>query len=268
MSVGNNLKLLRKRKGLSQEEVAQTLGMNRSTYSGYENGVAQPNIDNLIAFSRLFEISVDELVKNDFTQFETNDWSRMERSWKEKISGSHLRILTSVVNEKNEEVIELIPEKARAGYVSNFEDQQFLQELPRFQLPFLPKDRKYRAFSIDGDSMPPLTNKSIVVGEFVEDWSLLKSHVPCVVVTRDEGIVFKFLYNQLDDSRSFMLVSANPYYKPYQVRYEQVMEIWRFKAYISSDFPDAQLDNAGLSAALRDLQKDVHFLTLQRNTKS
>jgi len=268
MSVGNNLKLLRKRKGLSQEEVAQTLGMNRSTYSGYENGVAQPNIDNLIAFSGLFEISVDELVKNDFAQFEINDWSRMERSWKEKISGSHLRILTSVVNDKNEEVIELIPEKARAGYVSNFEDQQFLQELPRFQLPFLPKDKKYRAFSIDGDSMPPLTNKSIVVGEFVEDWSLLKSHVPCIVVTRDEGIVFKFLYNQLDDSRSFMLVSANPYYKPYQVRYEHVMEIWRFKAYISSDFPDAQLDNVGLSAALRDLQKDVQVLTLQRSTKN
>jgi len=262
MSVGNNLKQLRKRKGLSQEEVAQTLGMNRSTYSGYENGVAQPNIDNLIAFSGLYEVTVDDLVKSDFSLFGDGEWRRMERSWKDKISGSHLRILTSIVNDKNEEVIELIPEKARAGYVSNFEDHHFLQELPRFQLPFLPKDKKYRAFSIDGDSMPPLTNKSIVIGEFIEDWALLKSHVPCVVVTKDEGIVFKFLYNQLDDSRSFMLISANPYYKPYQVRYEQVIEIWRFKAYISSDFPDAQLDHVGLSAALRDLQKVIHTLKI------
>jgi transcriptional regulator with XRE-family HTH domain len=264
MSIGNNLKLLRKRKGFSQEDVSQKLGLHRSTYSGYENGVAQPNIENLIAFSGLFEVSVDEMLKHNFSAFEENDWRKLERSWKEKVSGSNLRILTSIVNENNEDLIELIPEKARAGYVSNFEDQYFLQDLPRFHLPFLPKDKKFRAFSIDGDSMPPLTNNAIVVGEFVEDWSLLKSHVPCIVVTKDEGIVFKFLYNQLEDARSFMLVSANPLYKPYEVRYEQVMEIWKFKAYISSEFPDAQLDNLGLSAALRDLQKDVRELTLRK----
>ena len=39
MQIGNNLKLLRKRLKRSQEEVAQDLGLTRSSYSGYENGV-------------------------------------------------------------------------------------------------------------------------------------------------------------------------------------------------------------------------------------
>lgn len=63
MNTGKNLKSLRKHKGMSQEEIAQALSMNRSTYSGYENGVALPNIENLISFSEFFKISIDDLVK-------------------------------------------------------------------------------------------------------------------------------------------------------------------------------------------------------------
>ena len=51
MEIGNNLKLLRKRLKKSQEEVAQDLNLTRSTYSGYENGVAQPNLESLVEFS-------------------------------------------------------------------------------------------------------------------------------------------------------------------------------------------------------------------------
>ena len=45
MVVGNNLKLLRKHFGKSQDEVSKSLGLNRSTYSGYENAVAQPSLE-------------------------------------------------------------------------------------------------------------------------------------------------------------------------------------------------------------------------------
>jgi len=48
MVVGNNLKLLRKLAQKSQEEVAAALGLTRSSYSGYENGIAEPGIDTII----------------------------------------------------------------------------------------------------------------------------------------------------------------------------------------------------------------------------
>ena len=41
MKLGNNLKLIRKSKKKSQEEVASDLGLTRSSYSGYENEIAE-----------------------------------------------------------------------------------------------------------------------------------------------------------------------------------------------------------------------------------
>jgi len=63
MFIGDNLKMLRKRAGKSQEDIANELGFNRSTYSGYENGVAQPNIENLIIFSQFYSLTIDQLLK-------------------------------------------------------------------------------------------------------------------------------------------------------------------------------------------------------------
>ena len=54
--IGENLKLLRKYRKISQEELANELGLTRSSYSGYENGVAEPNLENLIKFSNFFNI--------------------------------------------------------------------------------------------------------------------------------------------------------------------------------------------------------------------
>ena len=63
--IGENLKLLRKRKGISQEEIATDLGLTRSSYSGYENGVAEPNIETLIKISEYYDISLDKFIKRD-----------------------------------------------------------------------------------------------------------------------------------------------------------------------------------------------------------
>ncbi|MBK7131242.1 MAG: helix-turn-helix transcriptional regulator [Crocinitomicaceae bacterium] len=55
--IGDNLKLLRKRRGVSQEEIATELGLTRSTYSGYENGIAEPSIETLIKISAYYDMS-------------------------------------------------------------------------------------------------------------------------------------------------------------------------------------------------------------------
>ena len=73
MEVGANLKLLRKRKKLSQEEVANNLSLTRSSYSGYENGVAQPNIESLILFSDFYKVTIDDLVRKDFEKLSESD---------------------------------------------------------------------------------------------------------------------------------------------------------------------------------------------------
>lgn len=53
---------LRKQKGLSQEELANRLNVSRQTISKWEIGDSTPDMENLIAISDMFEISLDELV--------------------------------------------------------------------------------------------------------------------------------------------------------------------------------------------------------------
>ena len=257
MFISKNLKTLRKRIKKSQEEVAQDLNMHRSTYSGYENEVATPNIENLIIFSKYYQVSIDVLIQKDLSSLNAAEWERFSNEWRIQAKGSNLRVLTSVVDQSNEEVIELIPEKARAGYVAGFSDPEFIKELPSLQLPFLSKNKKYRAFPISGDSMPH------VVGEFVQDWTSLKSGTPCVLVSKEEGIVFKFLYSHLDENQTFLLVSSNPNFEPYSVHLSEIYEIWKFVSYISNEIPNIRLDEHDLSVTYRNLHQDI-FKILNR----
>ena len=62
MTLGERLQGLRQRSGLSQEEVAQKLFLTRQSVSKWENGQAEPGIENLKALARLYGVTVDDLV--------------------------------------------------------------------------------------------------------------------------------------------------------------------------------------------------------------
>ena len=65
MQLGNNIQSLRKRKGLSQEKLAEKINVTRQTISNWELGETAPNPEQLILLSKEFDISIDELVGND-----------------------------------------------------------------------------------------------------------------------------------------------------------------------------------------------------------
>lgn len=267
MNIGNNLKIVRKRKKMSQEEVATALGFTRSSYSGYENGVAQPSIENLVTLSDFYSITIDDLVKKDLSEFSENEWERIDKGLYTDVKGQKLRVLTAMVDSENEELIELISLKASAGYTSGYADPDYLKVLPTFNLPFLSKDRKYRSFPIKGDSMPPVVEGSYVIGEFVQNWMSIRNGTPCIVVTKEDGIVFKVVHNLLESEQSFQLCSTNTYYKPYMVHVNNIIEIWKFVNYISPELPELQLDDKEISRSLKELQKEVYELknTLSKN---
>lgn len=56
------LKSLRKEKGWTQQEVANLLGIERSTYTRYETGASEPNFEILEQLSRIFDVSTDVLI--------------------------------------------------------------------------------------------------------------------------------------------------------------------------------------------------------------
>lgn len=61
MALGQRLKACRKAKGLTQQELANILGLNRSTYAKYETGDNEPDNDTLQKLADFFDVQVDYL---------------------------------------------------------------------------------------------------------------------------------------------------------------------------------------------------------------
>src|SRR5690606_681388 len=128
--------------------------------------------------------------------------------------------------------------KAAAGYLNGYSDPEYIEELPKFQLPVLPKNATYRAFEINGDSMLPLQSGTIVIGKYVESARDIKNGKTYVLVTQKEGVVYKRVFNYLEENGKLFLVSDNTQYSPYEISGEEVLELWEARAYISLHFPD------------------------------
>lgn len=74
--VSNNIKYLRRLNGLTQEQFARRIGIKRSLLGAYEEARANPNLDNLMAIAKVFNTTVDQLLKQDLRKIrETPDLS-------------------------------------------------------------------------------------------------------------------------------------------------------------------------------------------------
>ena len=65
--LNQNIRFLRKRLSLSQEELANRVGLNRGNIASYENGTAEPRICNLLKLSTLFGISIMDITQKDLS---------------------------------------------------------------------------------------------------------------------------------------------------------------------------------------------------------
>ncbi|MHC1707992.1 MAG: XRE family transcriptional regulator [Bacteroidales bacterium] len=260
MYFASNIKLLRKRRGRTQDEVAFSLDLKRPTLSGYENGVAQPDITTLISFSQFYKVAIDTLVKVDLSALPESQLSQLERGNDVFISGSQLRVLATTIDSLNRDNIEMVNEKAKAGYTTGFADPEFISVLPTFQLPFLNKERKYRSFQISGDSMLPIPHGSWVTAEFVQNWNLIRDKHAYIVVTLEDGIVFKVLENRVQEDGKVVLHSLNPSYEPYEVNVKDIREVWKFVNFFSSEIPEPNKESNEMARAIKDLRTQVRAI--------
>ncbi len=256
----NNIKLLRKRRGRTQDDIATFLNMKRSTFSGYENGVAQPNIEALMAFSNYYKVAIDTLVRVDLSRLSEFQFSELERGNDVYVRGSNLRVIATTIDAKNNENIELVHEKAKAGYTTGYADPEYIRDLPVFQLPFLSKQKKYRTFQLKGDSMLPIPDGSWVTCEFVQDWNEIINGHGYIIFTMDEGIVFKISENRITDEGKLILYSLNPIYEPYDVQVTEIKEVWKFVNYISAELPDPMIPNDSLLKTVVGLKRDMNWM--------
>lgn len=251
--INKNIKFLRKQKKMTQQEFADLLGIKRSSLGAYEEGRANPNLEILDSLTQEFNITIDQLLKDDLSEMTEQ---QIASGAGMDVQGKRLRVLSITVDKENREFIELVPQKAAAGYLTGYSDPEFVEELPKFRLPMLPEGT-YRAFEITGDSMLPLQPGSVVIGEYVSNWHELKDGHTYIVVAEKEGVVYKRVFNHIEDNKELILKSDNPSYPPYPVKVQEVLEMWKAKAYISTIFPDNEISLERLTNMVMELQQEV-----------
>ena len=249
----SNLKFLRKRQKLSQEEMGGMVNLKRHDIDNYERGIV-PSPENMIAIADFLKMNIDTLLRVDFSKLTEFSIQQLEQGNDSYVKGTKLRVHATTVDSNNQENVELVSHKAKAGYTEGYNDPEFISGLPTFQLPFLSRDRKYRMFQIDGDSMLPIPDKSYVIAEYVRDWNEIKDGCASIILTKDEGIVFKIVYNQIRKKKNLLLKSLNSEYKSYEVDITEVKEVWRFINYTTNKLPDPMISPA-LMEKLNELQK-------------
>ena len=251
MLLAKNLKYLRSESGLTQSELAEKLDLQRTMISAYEDGRSEPKLSTLAILSELFVVSIDELLHHDIQQH----GKRINQS-------KNIKILTIAADDQDRENITMVGQKASAGYLNGFADPEYMESLPQFHIPTLSRHATYRAFELSGDSMLPLVPGTVIIGSYVEQLKEIKSGKTYVLVTSSEGVVYKRVFNYLDENGKLFLVSDNEHYKPYEVKGEDVLEIWEAKAFISTDFPNPK-DKAkpvsleDISQMILDLRSEI-----------
>ena len=76
MNLSHNLKKIRKEHNLSQEQLAEKLGVSRQSVSKWENGEAYPEMDKMIQLCQLFNLNIDDLLNQDITELNNNKQSK------------------------------------------------------------------------------------------------------------------------------------------------------------------------------------------------
>jgi len=246
----DNIRHLRVKKDVSQETVAEGLSITRDSLAKYEQGKSQPPYEILIKISHYYHVSIDLLLSVDIRKVDITNLIKLDDN----------RILLPItVDSKGENIIEIVPHKAKAGYLNGYSDPEFIEGLQHVSLPFL-GNGKFRAFPVEGDSMPPHKEGSFIIGRYVEQLGHVTDGRTYILLTRDQGIVYKRLNK--NGRNSLMLQSDNTFYPPYTVKASDVLEIWEYACSIATKEFEPDDSPETIRDVLQGMRKEMAALRI------
>ena len=249
--LAHNIKHIRNLKGLTQEQFAEDLKVSRSRISSYEENRATPSVEFLIELSEYFNLPIDVLIKNDISKSSSDTF----------IEVGNKRVLFPItVDGADEDLIEVVSVEASAGYLRGYSDPEYIEHLNKIKLPFLPTGT-HRAFPIKGDSMLPVKSGSYIVARFVENLRDIKDGSTYIVITLNDGIVYKRVYDKPDEHNMLLLASDNKRYDPYYVPADEVLELWEFTCSINTqEYDEQELKISSIATMLTQLGVELKEL--------
>ncbi len=250
-NLANNIRHLRNLKSLSQEYLSEEISISRSQLMSYESGRTEPSVATLLKISDYFKLPIDILIRNNLTL--SKDTSFID-------IGNQRVLFPITVDSQDENLIEIIPIEASAGYLSGYADPEYVEDLGKMKLPFLPTG-KHRAFPIKGDSMLPAKSGSFVIAKYVESTSEIKDGKTYIILTENDGLVYKRVYNKVKENRSFLLVSDNKLYDAYEVPVENILEVWEYTCSINTqEYDEHELKISSIAQMFNQLGIELKAL--------
>jgi transcriptional regulator with XRE-family HTH domain len=241
--LAKNIRVLRDIKKMSQEQLADELNITRSRLGAYEESRNEPPIDLLITIANYFQISIDALLRGDLSKTTPDALMKI---------GKNRTLFPILVDKENNDLIEVVPAKASAGYLTGYADPEFVQKLPVMNLPFKIVG-KHRAFTIKGDSMPPLREGTTIVGRYVESLNEIIEGQTYIVLTKNDGLVYKRITRESKKvNANFIFNSDNTNYKPYIIANEDILEVWSFVC--SLNIGEFKMEELNIDNVIRFLQ--------------
>ena len=246
--ISQNIRHLRKLRKLTQDEFSKKLNITKSRIGSYEEGRSEPSIEMLMDLSLFFNLPVDVLVKNDLSY--ATDPSFIE-------IGNQRVLFPIIIDVDNDDLIEVVPIKASAGYLLGYNDPEYIEQLQKIKLPFLPTG-KHRAFPIKGDSMLPMKDGAYVVAKFIEDFNDIKNGSSYVIVTANDGMTYKRVYDKVEEKGSILLSPDNTSYQSYHVPIKEVLELWEFTCSINTqEYDEQDLKLSSIIKMFNDLKVEL-----------
>ena len=245
----DNIRSLRIKHQVSQEKLAEKLSITRGRYVKYEDGTSEAPYDILKRIAQYYQLSIDILLSVDVRKIEVDKLLQLE---------NNRLILPIQVDNSGENVIEVVTQKAKAGYLNGYADPEYIEQLQQISLPFLGLG-KYRGFPVEGDSMPPHQDGDIIVGRYVEQLGEVLSGKTYIVITRNEGVVYKRLNKQINNK--LKVSSDNFFYPPYEIKASHILEIWEYQCSISrSDAQTEALESSTIKNMFYELKNEINDL--------
>lgn len=250
-----NIRFLRKKLNITQDGLANLLEIKRSLIGAYEEGRGVPKLTIIKRMAEIFGLTLDELLSVD-----------LENNTNTPVStAAGLKVLSVAVTPDNSERILIVPVKASAGYLDGRCDPEYIEQLSNFSMPVaeLSKGKSYRVFQVKGDSMLPIPPGAYIFCDYVENITDIREGKAYILITANEGIVYKRIYIQND--KELLLKSDNTEYDPYIIETSSVLEIWRAQGYLSFDLPEpGNADVQTLSSAVLKLQEEVNKMKTEK----
>ena len=248
---GKNIRKIRNVRNMSQQSFADLFDLKRGTLGAYEEGRSEPKIETILKIANYFSITIDDLLTKELT---VNHLLKFKGDLSLKVEDR--------IQEKFAK-IPCITEKNAQEYLLNFEDEQFIADLPSLQLP-INTDKKFRAFTVTNLEMTDhdqgLYPKDVVIGEFVPKSVYKKlNNGSMVLVLVKQQLILRRLYvtkNQL------ILRADHKSVDDLIFELSEVEELWKIRYVFYKRLPE-QNSASNVEEKLNFLEQE--FLRLKNN---